>query len=132
MTVPMNEVIEYQETPITQTKTDAFLKGTHSHYAQAIPPTYVTLFRRAEYDWLARLKIEIPELLHGDQQYEYLAPLQTDQPIQVRTKLASWKERNTPKVRLIFVVMESEIFCNQILAVRSRTTFVVRRGGAVS
>lgn len=127
MSVPIGETIEYHETPVTFEVLNAFRKATRAQYVRGISPTICTLFRLGEYEWLARLGIEIRELLHGDQEYEFFSPVIVGDPVRVITKLASWKERKMAERSMIFLGMESEIFNKETLVVRARTTFVVRR-----
>ncbi len=127
MQVSIGEMAQHDEASIDGNKTVAFNRATGSKNVNTIAPTYCTIFRNGEYELLSRLGVETRYLLHAEQQYDYLAPLKLNQPIQVKTKLVSKKERKTSEVHMLFLTMESDIYCSNALCIQSRTTFVMRK-----
>jgi acyl-CoA thioesterase FadM len=76
-----------------------------------------------EFRWLDRLKIDLRQLLHTDQEYEYFAPLREGDPPLVCTRLAEYRER----LGLLFVCLESAVRVAGKVCVTARSTFVVRK-----
>lgn len=62
------------------------------------------------------------ELLHVDQEYEYLAPLKTGDPLKVSTRIGEIKERRG----MYFVTLHTDVFGGEDKKIVSNTTFVVR------
>ncbi len=123
----VGQIIEFSGEEANPEGVASFRVATCSQYGKGIPLTYCTLFRHGEYAWLEKLGIEVRELLHGEQEYEFKEPLQVSKPLTVLTKLASIKERKTAQTSLAFVVLSSDVLCEGKVAVVSKTTFVVRR-----
>jgi hypothetical protein len=122
---PQNQPpIELLLEPIRRASIEAFAGATHSAHFTTTPPTYPTVFRTTEFRWLDRLKIDLRQLLHTDQEYEYLRPLREgDRPL-VSTRLTEYRERRG----LLFVTLESEARVGGEISVIARSTFVVRKG----
>jgi N-terminal half of MaoC dehydratase len=122
-------VIEIREKPISREDLEAFTKATLTEHSRAIPLTFPTTFRRPEFQWLDRLKVDMHQLLHTDQEYEYLKPLEVGDTPVIRTRICDFKERRVRQGRLVIVVLESEVSCQEELKLRSLTTFVLRESG---
>src|SRR6476660_206008 len=60
---------------ITRESIAAFARATKSEHFVSTPATYPTIFRSTEFLWLDRLEIDLHQLLHTEQEYEYLRPL---------------------------------------------------------
>jgi hypothetical protein len=116
------EVIEVKNGPLTQEGIAAFLRATRSECVTGMPPTFPTVYRQSEFAWLHKLNIDMRNLLHTDQEYEYLVPLrQGDMPV-VQSKIVDARERSG----LLFIVLETIIRCQDVLKIRCWTTFVLR------
>ncbi|MBI4405202.1 MAG: MaoC family dehydratase N-terminal domain-containing protein, partial [Deltaproteobacteria bacterium] len=100
------EVIETHYGPVTEERVNDFLDATGSEYVTGVPPTFQTLFRHAEYEWLDRLKIDVRGLIHGEQDYEYLQAFEPGRSFLVRTELVGMKERQRPHETLFFIVFK--------------------------
>lgn len=94
-----------------------------------VPPTFMTVCRQGEFDWVDRLGFEISEVLHGEQEYEYVHPVRLGEEVVYETTLTNLMEKRSSKGVMIFLIMATEIFekKNHRLCVRSKTTFIIRR-----
>ena len=110
---------------LTSEHVAAFRKATITQHFGMIPPTFATYFRWPEFEWLKRLNVDFKQLLHTDQEYEYISPLRYGDIPEMATSLAGIKERRGLK----FIRLETNVFVNGDLRLISRTTFVVRRAG---
>lgn len=117
--------ITFELPPLSDAVVTAFRKATRTEYAQSIPPTFPTCFRKAEFDWLDRIQVDMRTLLHTEQEYEYLVPLTIGDKLSVTTSVESCRERRG----MTFIVLLSQAFRGDIEMIRSHTTFVLRTGG---
>ncbi len=114
--------IVFRADPISQEHISRFADATCSEHFSGSPLTFPTVLRAAEFKWLDRLKFDMRELLHTDQEYEYISPLREGDVPMVITKVTDFRERRG----MTFVVLTSEIRCGERLAVTARSSFVVR------
>lgn len=117
--------IVFRADPISREHIRQFADATYSEHFSGSPLTFPTVLRAAEFKWLDRLKFDMRELLHTDQEYQYVSPLREGDVPMVITKVADFRERRG----ITFVVLESEIRCDDRLAVTARSSFVVRSTG---
>lgn len=116
-----DDVIRYQLEPLQASHIDAFRKATRTTHFQGMPPTFVTYFRWAEFQWLERLKVNMRHLLHTGQEYEYRGTFQPGDRPEIVTRIVEIRERRGMK----FVNAESEVRVNGEIRVVSHTSFVV-------
>jgi len=120
--VDLSATIELTPPKITQAAVDSFRNATRSTHSAEIPKTFVTLYRRGEFDWLGRLNVDFKNLLHAEQEYDYRDLLQVgDQPV-VRTRVVDLKERKS----LTILTLHSDILVGEKIKVVSTTTFMIR------
>lgn len=100
----------------------AFEKATGSQFTQMAPPTMATLFRWGEFRWLDRLNVDMRHLLHTEQRYEYVSPIQVGQSHRVVTELGELRERRGMR----FVTLVSVVSAGPEVRLKSETCFVVR------
>lgn len=110
---------------ITEETVKAFAHATSSEHFKTLPPSFATRFRKAEFEWLTRMNVDMRTLLHIEQEYEYLEPLKTGDKVSVSTKIAEWKERR----QMTFVTLETTIMVGSSTKVKSTTTFLLNTGG---
>ncbi|MBY0372146.1 MaoC family dehydratase N-terminal domain-containing protein [bacterium] len=114
--------IVFRADPLTRNQIEKFAQATCSeHYADS-PLTLPTILRAAEFKWLERLKIDMRELLHTDQEYEFVDGLREGDVPVVYTRITERRERRG----MTFVVLESEVRCDERVAVVARSSFVIR------
>jgi hypothetical protein len=116
------EPITFEVGPIRPEDISAFKKATLTAHVSSVPPTFCTVLRKAEFEWLDRMKVDMRNLLHTEQQYQYLEPIEVGQTLQVTTSIEEWKERRG----MIFTTLLSEVKAAGKVRVRSSTTFVLR------
>lgn len=121
--------IERTSEPVTALRIAAFVEATGIRFSTGIPGTFPTIFREPEFDWLKKLKVNMHQLLHTEQEYEYVSPIEIGDRVRTSTRVADYRERRG----LLFVKLESEMFAGERLAIRSFSCFVIRqdsKGGA--
>ena len=118
----MAEIIEKKLPPIERSFVEAFAKAIQTQSPSSVPPTLVTVYRHGEFEWLERLGILLKNVLHLEQEYEYLDEMRIGDAPQVRTWVAESKKR----AGMEFVTLASEIGTGDRICVKSRTVFVVR------
>lgn len=120
--------IVFRADPVTRQQIDKFAQATCSEHFSDSPLTLPTVLRAAEFKWLDRLQVDMRELLHTDQEYEYIEALQEGDVPTVYTRISERRERRG----MVFVVLESEIRCNDKIAIIARSSFVVRSQSEVA
>ena len=120
-----NEVIARGAEKISPQSVDQFRYAVNAK-ATGFPPTYATLYRHTEFDWLARLGLKLENVLHTEQEYEYLEPLSFGDEPHIETRVASHRERRG----MHFLTLESKILCGAAPKVIARSSFVIRGEGA--
>lgn len=121
-----NEFVEIVEPELTRELVDAFRRATLSEFSPGFPLTFATTFRKSEFKWLNKLQVDLRNLLHTEQQYEFLIPFELADIPTIRTKIIDIKERKSKRGCLTIVVLESSVLCAAQLKVRTTTTFVLR------
>lgn len=95
-----------------------------------IPPTYpfsLMMDREDPFGFLRRLCIELARVLHGEQRFEYHAPLWAGEPITLSERVADVYSRK--RGRLEFVILDADARrADGTLAVTMRRSLVVRHG----
>lgn len=118
--------IAWRAPAITQKQLDALREATGSRFSARFLPTFPTVFRHPEFEWLDRQHIDMRNLLHTDQEYEYRKPFEIGDTPEIRTRISDMKERSGMK----FITLESDIVCGGEVKLVSRSTFIVRDGGS--
>jgi hypothetical protein len=124
--VDITKEVSYEEAPWHASDIDAFRKAVKMGPGSLMPLTLVTRLRRAEFEWLSRFKIDMHQLLHTVQEYEYFGEIELGTPIQVKTRVANIKERKGKTGSTVFVEFETEVKNQSALKLIARTHFVVR------
>jgi len=122
----VGEAIEVTEETITSEAVASFRAATQSDHSTGIPATFSTRFRHAEFEWLDRLEVDMHNLLHTEQEYEYHEPFRVGDTPVVRTSIKDYRERVGKQAKLVIIVFESQIRSGQRLNMTTLTTFVVR------
>lgn len=118
-----DQVIEFTGEPLSAERVEGLLKATHSDHTHGLPLTLCTIYRHPEFDWLRKLDIELKNVLHAEQSYEYYRELRAGERPYVRTIVRQQKKR----AGLVFMVLESEFSVDGEKILLSRTTFYVRK-----
>ncbi len=89
-------------------------------------PTFVTVCRRGEFDLFQKMGVPLSRVLHGEQEYEYLAPIRAGDDLEYETTLAKAFEKRGASGGMLFLVFETHIRAAGRGAAVSRTTVIVR------
>lgn len=94
------------------------------------PPSFGTTFRDPEgfFKTFRDLDIDLTKVLHGEEEYEYFAPIKPGDVLTCQTKVANVYEKSGKSGNMAFVVMEME--CKNPagkLVLIQRSTIVVRK-----
>ena len=123
---PIGSVISVNVAPIGSDRMRRFRDATRSTHSPDFLPSLPTIFREAEFQWLDRLSIDWHQLLHAEQNYEYLSLVPCDRPLTMTTLLANVRVRKLSSGSMLFVELETEIKSEDTRLVIARTSFVVR------
>lgn len=114
--------ITYEWEAVSTDRMRALAKATASDHVRGVPPTYPTIYRWGEFEWLKRNGVDLRNLLHTDQEYEYLAPLVVGEKPKVTTVLKGMRAR----AGMTFITLESVVESGGRPAVKNYTQFVVK------
>src|ERR1700722_14156132 len=70
-----------------------------------VPATLSTIFRDSEFAWVKRMGIEMRELVHTEQEYEYFSPFETGESAVAVTTVKRRRERSG----LLLITLETRI-----------------------
>lgn len=124
--MPDIDSFEFTTSPVTAEEISQFRQATRAENGTGAPLTFPTRYRKAEFQWLDEMKVDMHSLLHTEQIYYYEGLLVPGDIPQVRTKRTICKERRG----MLFVTLETTLSCNGQTKVRSETQFVIRTGSA--
>ena len=98
---------------------------------QDVPPTFLTVFRKPEFDLFQSLGVELKRVLHAEQEYRFERPLKIGEELTYQCRLANVLEKKGAQSFLSFLVIETEFFSGheagtQARVAFSKTTVVVR------
>ncbi|MGZ3689222.1 MAG: FAS1-like dehydratase domain-containing protein [Bdellovibrionota bacterium] len=116
----------YRET-ITPQRIDAFRAAVGAGAYSAVPPTYLTIFRRGEFDLMKELRVQLSSVLHADQDYLYEHELGAGDAISYETTLANVIDKNGPSGSMQFVTFETVVTKAGARAAVGRTTIVIKQ-----
>lgn len=115
----------FQSAPLTAEEISAFRQATRTENGKGLPLTFPTRYRRAEFQWLDEMKVDMRSLLHTEQAYQYHAELKVGDVLTVETRRTQCRERRG----MMFVTLETDIRSGGELKISSETQFVIRSGG---
>jgi hypothetical protein len=101
--------------------------ATDSHQA---PPTFLTVFRKAEFELFNQLGFDLSQVLHAEQEYEYEGVILAGDRVEFKTALTHVLEKQSTKSFMQFLTFETEIHSernmNRLRIGKSKTTVVIR------
>jgi len=124
----VEEIIEFGHFDVTSPLLDNFRSALGASSIEGMPPTFPTLFRKTEYDWLDRLNVNLKDLLHGDQEYLYHRNIRAGDRLHIKTAVTSIKERSVGGSKMRWIRVTTELFSDEALCVTGKTTFVAKEG----
>ena len=110
---------------LTQLELDAYVRATALTPRTGIPPAFATRYRDTEFMWLEKSEVDMRQLLHTDQEYEYAEPLKVGDIPHAETRVTDVRQKR----HLSFYTLVTTITSQGVLKVKATTTFVVRQVG---
>jgi hypothetical protein len=89
-------------------------------------PTFQTIFREGEFQLLEDMKLELKDVLHGEQEYEWLHSIPVGANLTYRTQLKQVTEKKGKGSNLFFFLFETEVENEGTLHVRCLSTIIFR------
>lgn len=115
---------------ITRDRIAAFCQAIGIEDSQVAPPTFLTLFRRGEFDLFQKLGIELSRVLHAGQEYQYENEIQAGDCVRFETVISNLLEKDRPSARMQFITLETEVYVERssenYRVGKAKTTVVVR------
>lgn len=94
------------------------------------PPTFMTVFRKGEFDLFQQLGIDLASILHAQQEYQYERSICSGDAILFETTLSNVLEKKGSSSQLQFITVETHVQAETASGVqsvgRSTTSVVVR------
>lgn len=98
-----------------------------------MPPTFLTLFRKAEFELFQKLEVELSQVLHTEQEFMIDTPVEAGDRLVFTTRLDRALEKRSAAGHMLFLTFDTDfraIRGSDELPVGSATTRVVIRGAA--
>ena len=115
---------------ITAERIRAFAKAVGSSDHTQAPPTLMTVFRQGEFDLFGQLGVDLAQILHTEQEYEYFHPIHAGDMIRFESALIQVLEKQTSSVDLQFLTFATDVVVEKesgdLRAGLSKTTVVIR------
>ena len=92
-------------------------------------PTYLTVCRKGEFDLLQKMGVPLTQILHGEQQYEFLAPIHPGDHLTYTTAVIHCIEKKMRQGAMSVLTLETEIRTGGGPAARARTVLLCQGGG---
>ena len=115
--------------PPDPARVEAFARAIGTMVEDEVCPTWITVCREGEFELLKKLGVPLAQVLHGEQEYQYLRPIKKADPMTYRTVLSQVMEKRGSHAMMTFMIFESEIFCGSDQdrpAALSRSTLIYR------
>ena len=114
------------EEEITASRVGAFAAAIGADPAGGVPPTYLTVFRKGEFEILQGLKIPLSRVLHGEQEYSYESALRVGDRVRYETLLIQAVEKRGASSLLQVLVLETRFRVGERPAAAARTTLLMK------
>lgn len=100
----------------------------HTPISSSAIPTVFTIFRAGELELIDSLGIQLKQMLHAEQEYQFLLPLYSGQEIQYQTTLAGVLEKKGTETKLAFLVFQTDFIrsADSALLAVAKSTMVYR------
>jgi hypothetical protein len=119
----------YQD-DVTAHRISSFCKAVGAEENGIAPPTFLTLFRKGEFELFQYLGLELSHVLHAEQEYQYEEGIQPGDRIHFETVLTQVLEKQSSSSKMQFLSFETHIQAERRSKIwrvgKSKTTIVVR------
>lgn len=103
-----------------------FCEAVGAPISEVAPPTFMTVFRKGEFDLFSKLGIPLARVLHAEQEYVYRGVIRAGDEVTYETRLTHVLEKNGASGSMHFLTFETEVATASGPAGLSKTTIVVR------
>lgn len=93
---------------VTAERIKAFCQAVGVSQYDEAPPTFLTVFRRGEFEMLQTLGLELANALHADQQYDIIQPIRAGNQIRFETEVSQVLEKVSTKQNMQFLTLETQ------------------------
>lgn len=111
---------------VTEARLKQFCEAVGAPFRGEAPPTFMTIFRDAEFKTFADQGLELSRVLHADQEYRYLDRILAGDDLEYDTTLSKALEKGP----MLFLVYETEVRAKRGASMTpvgvSKTTVIVR------
>jgi len=118
------------EEEISQQRIARFCSAIGVQQTQVAPPTFLTLFRKGEFELLQRLGIPLSRVLHAEQEYWYESSVQAGDRIKFQTSITQVLEKHGSTFFMQFITMETTFHAERDSGERpvgrAKNTIVIR------
>jgi hypothetical protein len=119
----------YQD-KVTGNRILAFCRAIGVQNCDVAPPTFLTVFRKGEFDLFQLLGIELSRILHAEQEYQYENPIQSGDTVHFETVVTHVLEKQGSSSKMQFLTFETEFHSERgpqkFRVGKSKTTIVVK------
>jgi len=98
----------------------------------SIAPSMFTIFRNGEFEIMDAIGVQLKQVLHAEQEYEFFKPILPDQEVEYQAELTSVLEKKGKDYRMSFLVCETKLtivedhsiagICKSTIVYREKTT----------
>ncbi len=115
---------------VTSEKIKEFCRAIGSSELHEAPPTFLTVFRKGEFELFQKLGFDLSQVLHAEQEYQYDTPVLAGDRIEFKTALTHVLEKDGARSFMQFLTFETEFQVERdssLLKIgKSKTTIVIR------
>lgn len=115
---------------LDESRLSAFARSVSVSPSQDAPPTFMTVFRRGEFELLEKMGIPLSKVLHGEQEYTYENPIRAGDTIEFESQLSSVFEKKGGSGTMHFLVFDTQVRIQRqgktLPAGISKTTIVMK------
>jgi len=98
----------YQD-EVNQNRVLAFCEAVGIQNSDVVPPTFMTLFRKGEFELFQKLDLELSRVLHSEQEYQFENALKPGDKINYRTILNQVREKKNGLGGFQFLTFVTEV-----------------------
>lgn len=102
-------------------------RGPAALRVEVAPPTFMTVFRKGEFEIFDLLGLKLESLLHAEQGYQYKSDIRIGDEVEFQTQLSHVLEKKGGA--LSFLTLETKFFSGARAIGSSRTTIIVKGKG---
>lgn len=120
---------------VTESWLERFRMAVGARDRDSAPPTFLTVCRKGEFELFDGLGLVLSNVLHGEQEYVYLAPVTAGDTLNYESRLAQVLEKRGSRSSLQILTFETEVRVQakgegqEIPCATCKTTIIIRSRG---